>query len=221
MINNSGEVLFWDARWKDGQTGWDLGGPHPLLAELVNRAVVAGLPESSSIYIPGCGRAHDAVWFAGRGFKVVAADFSATAIEAAGKNLKLLIQSGAIENDVASRIELRVEDATNCDAQDESYYQAVFDRAMYCALRPELRSDYLDAIAERLASGGFFLSLPFSQTATTPEKPKGSGPPFEVTKAQMIDHFSQYFELIAFEPRRDGATDQRVIEEFLTIWKRL
>lgn len=214
------EARYWDGRWQNGQTGWDLGRPHPLLEELVNRARESGLPANARFYIPGCGRAHDGIWLVQNGFSVVAADFAPLAVAAAEKNASELRASGILTGEAAARFSCRVEDAATCPEKDQGGYQAVFDRAMYCALRPELRAHYIEAVARRLRKDGFFLSLPFAEIAPSPEKPKGSGPPFEVTEAAMKEQLHPWFEPIHFELRHDGAVDQRILAEFLTVWKR-
>jgi len=214
------ESRYWDSRWQEGQTGWDLGGPHPLLGDLIGRATAFGLAADARIFIPGCGRAHDGIWLVRHGYRVVAADFAPRAVAAARQNAADLVASGSLKASDAAHMTFRVEDAATCPEADQGGFQGVFDRAMFCALRPELRGAYIEALAARLQKHGLFMSLLFSDIAPTPQKPKGSGPPFEVTESAVSDQLSPWFERVVFETRRDGATDQRILSEFFTIWKR-
>src|SRR5438067_7963589 len=73
-------VEFWESRWRAGETGWDLGAASPPLEALLEGPAA---PTPGRLAVVGCGRGHDAMPFARRGFEVVGFDFAPTAIEAA------------------------------------------------------------------------------------------------------------------------------------------
>ena len=52
----------WDARYREGNTPWDLGSHSPLVQRLAN----ARLGTSVDILVPGCGLAHDVEALAAR-----------------------------------------------------------------------------------------------------------------------------------------------------------
>lgn len=70
---------FWEAFYDRGQGHWS-GRPN---ASLVDE--VAGLEPATALDL-GCGEGGDAIWLAARGWRVTAADISATALERAARN---------------------------------------------------------------------------------------------------------------------------------------
>jgi SAM-dependent methyltransferase len=233
------EQDFWRERWQGNRTGWDLGGPHeglePLL-ELLDETGALGEPgvilgpagittkeRSLRIYSPGCGRAHDGAAIiarsvkippsiAARNIEVFATDFAPEAIDAA---------RGIYGHLSAKGLRLAVQDASAAVPETErAKFHVIFDRAMLCALRPELRPAYLRACHERLIPGGVFLSLPFTRIEDTPEHPPGSGPPFEINLRDLESLMIQNgFELVAARSMIVRRPDTIIKEEGLTVFR--
>ncbi|MGV9291411.1 class I SAM-dependent methyltransferase [Streptomyces sp. NPDC003719] len=67
---------FWEARYRDADRVWS-GRPNPLLVR------EAGDLTPGTALDLGCGEGADAVWLAGRGWRVTGVDISATALERA------------------------------------------------------------------------------------------------------------------------------------------
>jgi SAM-dependent methyltransferase len=67
---------FWDERYRSARRVWS-GNPNPQLV-----AEVAGRPAGRALDA-GCGECADAIWLAGRGWTVLAADISGVALERA------------------------------------------------------------------------------------------------------------------------------------------
>ena len=223
------EQDFWRECWQGHRTGWDLGGAHECLVPLLKLFAKVSLIESLGapgplrIYSPGCGRAHDGAAIvsrsiplppslAARQIEVMATDFAPEAIDAAREIYGNLTGKG---------LSLAVEDArADVPVAEKQKFHVVFDRAMLCALRPDLRPAYLRACHDRLAPGGIFLSLPFTRIEDTPEHPPGSGPPFEITMANletlMADH---HFRLLAAEKVVVRRPDTIIKEEALTVFE--
>lgn len=172
---------FWAEYWKSENTPWDMGGPHPSLEALWKMAEPWLKPEGR-LYIPACGRAHEAAWFAARGYRVVAEDIVPEAIEEACRLY------GKIPG-----LTLRVGDLFNVSAEDAGSFDAVYDRAACCAFSPERWPAYLAASAQRLKAGGLLLSLPFTES----QLPAPKGPPFFTTKAEWEKLVAADFEVKA------------------------
>lgn len=198
------ESQYWQQRWQDGQTGWDIGKPHRLTPKLWQLAQASlDKPQGKlAVYVPGCGQAHDAAFFAKLGHDVVAADFAPGAIAAAKKTYGTLPNMTCV-----------VADAAQCPPEEIDQYDVIFDRAMLCALRPELRDAFLRACLLRLRSGGLFISLPFTKTAGEP----GSGPPFEISTVQLRKYFTKSWELVRLEPDTTGHITEKILEEALLV----
>ena len=186
---NPVEQTFWQERWVEGTTGWDLQGPHPAFATVVKLLSACGVDIAGArVFVPGAGRAHDGAAFARLGAEVVAEDFAPGAVAAAQ----------ALYRDERGLI-IRQGDATVVPAAEIGTWDIVFDRAMLCALRPELRGAFLDAVARRLRSGGMHVVLLFDQIPVTPERPAGSGPPFQITVADYRDLAGERFAVATTE----------------------
>jgi hypothetical protein len=143
-------------------------------------------PSIRNAYVPGCGRAHDVAWLAQ--FKptsdermwqqVVGADFAPEAIQ----------EASTLYGQVPG-VRLRCEDATVVPTEERGTFDLVFDRAMLCALKPELRPAYMKAVVERLAPRGVHLVFLFDRIKPRyeGESPRESGPPFEID-LQLYEH---------------------------------
>src|SRR5688572_22925855 len=62
------EVAFWEGRYQEGRTRWDLGGPTPVFAELLESPAA---PKPGRTLVVGCGKGHDVLYFARHGFDVL------------------------------------------------------------------------------------------------------------------------------------------------------
>lgn len=200
-----GQSKQWVERWEQGRTCWDLKGPHPYTAKLCAEMAKLGLLHAhGSAYVPGCGHAHDAAYFAEHGFETVASDITQQAIDAA----KAIY--GSLKG-----LTLRVED---CLVTDESAsYDVVFDRAMLCALEPALRPVYVQACWSRLKDGGLFLSIPFTEVRL-PEK--RLGPPFAVSAQEIYQLFRERFSLVWWQDYEQPSMDDLIQKEALMAWRR-
>ena len=197
----------WHERWAEKKTGWDLRGPHPLTAHLIDLCkqidpqVVRG-----RWLIPGCGRAHDAPLLLELGAShVTGRDLVPLAIEEAqscyGHLKNLTFECGSIYD---------------VKHPDETSFECVFDRAMMCALSGDERRLYLQSIYKLLQKGGLFASIPFAKTHE-PEM----GPPFQITEGELRDSFKDGWQILHLEERQDGSCDQKILREWLFIAKKL
>lgn len=67
---------YWQARYDEGRTGWDRGGPSPILGIWLEAEIL----RPCRMLIPGCGRGHEVVALAARGFDVTAVDLAEAAV---------------------------------------------------------------------------------------------------------------------------------------------
>lgn len=170
----------WAERWQAKRTGWDQGQAHPHLQHLMAMAREQGqLPDDARIFEPGCGRAHNAMQLVRVGYAVKAIDFVPEAIDEARK-----LYSDA-------KLELVVEDVMKVPATDKAAFNAVFDRAMLCALPAESRPAYLKACAERLKSGGLFMGIIFGEL----DADFAGGPPFAISIGELFDLLKEDFTI--------------------------
>lgn len=197
----------WHERWQENKTAWDLSGPHPLTAELLE---LAGSQSPGSCagkwLIPGCGRAHDAKELLRHGInQVVAKDLVPKAIAEARSLYGSL-----------SGLMLVCGDVTDVSKSEEATYSGIFDRAMLCALNGDLRVNYVKAMTASLKPGGVFASIPFAETGNP-----ASGPPFAITDSELRGLFKANFEILYLEPRVSPACDQKILSEYLFLARKL
>ncbi|WP_176737006.1 methyltransferase domain-containing protein [Oligoflexus tunisiensis] len=204
MTQNQVEKIEpWRERWLIGRTGWDQGRPHHELERLLQQATREGrLPAGARIFSAGCGRAHNEAWLAGQGYQVDAMDAVPEAIE--GARALYATQSG---------LNLAVADVFAANAPAAAY-DAVFDRAMLCAIQPEHRATYIQRITSRLKPGGLVMAILFRRTRT-PE-----GPPFAVDEAEAQRLFADQFDLCHASSCPPPPNPQNVLEEWLCIWRK-
>lgn len=197
----------WQERWSAKTTGWDQGGPHPLLRPLVD-AVYTLMPHTrgGKVYAAGCGRAHNEAALAQLGFEVTAEDFVPQAIT----------EAQALYH-ACPRLTLRCADVFRVEPCDEARYDIVFDRAMYCAIQPKFRSAYLKAVLCRLKPGGLFMGIPFvEKTAET----AAEGPPFAAPLVELMSRLRELATLVYWQERPVVGDLKTVTTEATMIWRK-
>ncbi|WP_037570467.1 SAM-dependent methyltransferase [Phaeacidiphilus oryzae] len=145
------EAAAWDAKYAEKERIWS-GNPNVALVREVDE-----LPPGRALDL-GCGEGADAIWLAGRGWRVTAVDLSRVALERAAAH--------AVERGVADRVEFRrVDLATEFPAGEYDLVSAQFLHS-----RGELpREEVLRRAAAAVAPGGVLLieghaSLPAWET---------------------------------------------------------
>ena len=62
----------WEARYREGNTGWDRGDASPALSSWLETGALA----PCRTLVPGCGRGHEVIALTRQGFEVTALDFA-------------------------------------------------------------------------------------------------------------------------------------------------
>lgn len=130
---------FWEGFYQENIRIWS-GRPNAVLAD-----VVEPLPAGTALDL-GCGEGGDAIWLAGRGWRVTAVDVSTTTLER--------VAARAAEADLADRVETRHHDLA------ETFPDGRFDlvSAQYLHSPVEFpRTRALRSGARAVASGGLLL----------------------------------------------------------------
>lgn len=201
------EHAFWRERWQLGHTGWDQGGAHPALLDLLKVAQRFGFsPQNARVLEPACGRAHNGATLANLGSHVVSFDVVPEAI-------------GAAQEMYGSHPRLRCVDHDACVLRPAwcGQFTAIFDRAALCALKPDMRPRYLETAWQYLVPGGLFLTIPFTRVHGDPHQ----GPPFSIPLREMIPLMEPRFELLYAETLPELSPEQgRVACEMLMVWRR-
>ena len=153
--------------------GWELGRPRPILVELIEKERIK---KGKALDIC-CGAGTNTVYLAEKGFEVTGIDISSKAIEYAKKNAE---QANV-------KINLMVQNFVNLPFGDEEF-DFVFDMGCFHHVEVEDRTKFIEGVHRVLKKGGSYLLTCFSYK---------NGPAWNhFTKKQIIDLFSDFFEII-------------------------
>lgn len=181
----------WEQAYVDGRVPWDLGSAPPALEALVART------PPGRVFVPGAGRGHDARAWARGGSAVTALDVSPTAVAEARA---LDAASGAVVTWIAG-------DLFDLPRDLAGAFDVVWEQTCFCALAPEQRDAYVDAVADVLAPGGRFHGILWNTG-------QPGGPPYAVTGEDIDRHLGRRFEILAvtpIEPWTDARWDEVLV----------
>jgi SAM-dependent methyltransferase len=174
--------MDWEQRYQTDDTPWEKGAPAPPLLEWLQ----ARGPLHGKILVPGCGYGHDvrAIAAASPDAKVVGLDISRRAIERARR-------FPGIGREVYQQGDL-----FNLGREYSGEFQWVFEHTCFCAIDPERRPDYVDAIVGALQAKGILLAFFYVNPWDKGEEPAEGGPPFGVLITELDQLFGPGFELV-------------------------
>jgi SAM-dependent methyltransferase len=175
-MNAKMEKDFWENKWIEKQTGWDVGYASPAIKfqfqTTSNRAV--------KILIPGCGNAYEAEEIFALGFEnLFVIDISPSAIDSFKKRCPDFPESQIICSDFFTSKEL----------EDLGPFDFVIEQTFFCAINPEMREDYCKRMNELLSETGSIVGLMFNF-------PLVDGPPYGGSKEEYIERFNRFFESV-------------------------
>jgi thiopurine S-methyltransferase len=180
---------YWENRYVDNQTGWDLGEISPPLKsyfdQLNNRSL--------KILIPGAGNAYEAEYLFAKGFKnVFVLDIAKQPLLNLKDRLPNFPESQLINKDFF---------------EFTDQFDLIIEQTFFCALPPELRQQYVLKMHNLLKLGGSLAGLLFDFPLT--EK----GPPFGGSEEEYIKHFDDLFTLKVLE-KSYNSHESRIGKEF-------
>ncbi|MEZ4987637.1 MAG: methyltransferase domain-containing protein [Saprospiraceae bacterium] len=165
---------YWDSRWQQHLTGWDLGQPSPPLMHFAD----ALTDTSIRILIPGAGSAHEAIYLHRKGFtEVYVCDWAATAFE-------------HIRNAAPDFPEAHLLVGDFFELPFTSFFDLVLEQTFFCAIDPALRDRYVAQMHHLLQPKGKLAGVLFASEF------EREGPPFGGTQLEYMERFSPYFDII-------------------------
>jgi hypothetical protein len=181
---------YWQERYENSQTGWDIGYPSPQIIDYFEKKVHH---KSSSILIPGCGNAHEAIALMKLGFSNIhILDFALQPLE---------------------RLKSKLDNMENCESitlhhqnffEHKGAYDFIVEQTFFCAIQPNLRLDYAKHVHSLLKDNGILVGLLFNINFSK------EGPPFGGNKEEYEEYFNPYFYYLNFDianlsiPQRQG-----------------
>jgi SAM-dependent methyltransferase len=198
-------AAFWAELYRNGDTGWDQGGPSPGLVDFLKNDVGAGhaVPlQSGRVLVPGCGHGHDARALAAAGFDVTGLDVVTKAVEESSR----LAEADGLKN-----FRFEQADFLNLPSRLRGPYDLIFENTFFCAIDPDHRDRYVETAAGLLKPEGFLLGVFYTIRPET-------GPPFGATRDELLDRFVHRFKLVL--DRVPRSITRREGKELLMLWQR-
>ena len=177
----SPSATYWDSRWQNAETRWDLQQASPPLMAYMDQIPVDR--RDLAILIPGCGNGYEALYLLEKGFsKITMLDIAPTAV--AGLRHRL---DSAWPNWPA-QMQLVCADFF----EHEGQYDLILEQTFFCALPPDLRTAYVLKMKALLKENGKLAGLWFDRSFE-------GGPPFGGSKTEYEALFARYFKIKILE----------------------
>jgi hypothetical protein len=167
---------YWNSRYHNQQTGWDIGAvSYPL------KAYIDQLDDKDiAIIIPGCGNAYEAEYLLQQGFtNIRLIDIAPAAVEAVAQKLQPYGHT---------HVHIICADFFDLHAT----FDLVIEQTFFCALQPGLRNAYVEKMYQLLNKNGKLAGLLFNCTFD-------EGPPFGGSKAEYENLFASKFTIKIME----------------------
>lgn len=169
------DKAYWDNRYKNEDTGWDLGDVSPALKTYIDKIASKDL----KILVPGAGNGYELAYLHANGFThSYLIDLSPTAIANFKQANPTIDEKYLLEGDF---FEL------------DGQFDLILEQTFFCAIDRRLRQAYAQKVHELLSSSGKLVGLLWK------EEFGSDFPPFGGTKQEYISYFDKLFELITLE----------------------
>ncbi|NRB58732.1 MAG: methyltransferase domain-containing protein [Winogradskyella sp.] len=187
---------YWEKRYQNNQTGWDIGEPSTPIKTYVDQLK----DKNIKILIPGGGNSYEAEYLWHNGFKnIFVADIALSPL----KNLKQ-----------------RVEDFPDSQLLHSDFFKLdnkfdfIIEQTFFCALNPDLRMQYTEQMLKLLKSHGKLVGLLFDFELTS------EGPPFGGSIEEYQNLFQNGFRIKTLEKSRNSIKPREGKELFFIFEKR-
>jgi methyl halide transferase len=181
------EKEFWENRYKEKTTGWDIKAVSTPIKEYIDQLSNKEL----SILVPGCGFGHEVIYLFNQGFKHI------TALDFARESLSKISEH-------SSEIKTISEDFF----MDSGSYDLIFEQTLFCAIDPTRRDEYAKKCAELLNENGKYVGLLFDREFE-------GGPPFGGSTQEYQTRFSNYFSSVEISPCYNSIEARKGTEAFI------
>jgi SAM-dependent methyltransferase len=186
---------FWEQRWVNQQTGWDLGQVSPPIKNYINQLKNKTL----KILIPGCGNAYEAEYLHQKGFKnVFIVEISQGAINSFKKRYPNFPNEHIIHSDFF---------------EIEGQYDLIIEQTFFCAINPKLRKKYVQQMTKLLKPNGKLVGLLFNTEFS-------GGPPFGGDKNEYLKLFSNDFIIKYMDEAHNSIKPRQGKELFIILEKK-
>ncbi|GAA4318888.1 methyltransferase domain-containing protein [Pontixanthobacter gangjinensis] len=166
---------FWSNRYKEGNTGWDIGHISTPLKQYIDQIEDKEL----RILIPGAGNSYEAEYLFKNGFSnVFVCDIAREPLENLKKRIPEFPEKNLIQQDFFEMA---------------GSFDLILEQTFFCAIPVEKRPEYAKKTSELLTYEGKIAGLLFDFEL------KEDGPPFGGNKEEYLAYFSPYFKIDILE----------------------
>ncbi|MGZ4034114.1 MAG: methyltransferase [Bacteroidia bacterium] len=196
MNQNEFTEEYWTQRYQNNDAAWDLGAPSTPLKEYIDHLENKDL----NILIPGAGNAYEAEYLFDKKFKnVTVIDISPEPLKNIQQRLPDFPEKNLILGDFFSH---------------KGSYDLIIEQTFFCALKPSLRSQYVDHMAELLKPNGKLAGVLFTDPINALK------PPFGATKEEYTHLFESKFKFKTFEICKNSIKPREGRELFIELIKK-
>lgn len=190
------DELYWDQRYQNKQTGWDLGAISPPLKAYFDQ----WSDTSKKILIPGAGNSYEAEYLHGLGFSnLFILDLSLTALQNFEKEFPAFQKPT-----YCIKIFFELGDS----------FDVIIEQTFFCALHPSQRLRYTEKMHSLLNPGGILAGLLFNIPLNTDQ------PPFGGNKEEYLEYFNPFFQVEIMAPAYNSIPQRFGNELFFKLLKR-
>lgn len=186
---------FWNQRYQEDNTPWDIGYAAPALINYVEKYCT----KSTRILIPGAGKAHEAIHLHQKGYEnIFVCDWADNAFDYLRQAASGFPEDHLLTGDF---FQLNIE------------VDLIIEQTFFCAISPTLRQQYVQKTAQLLKEKGKLIGLLFANPF-----PK-EGPPFGGTKEEYQHLFKNSFKILQMEMSKDSIGPRQGNELFIELQK--
>ena len=185
---------FWQKRYKESRTGWDLGDISPPIRAYFDQVKNREL----KILFPGCGNAYEAEYLHQKGFtNIYVLDFAEQPLLALKQRCADFPTDHIITADFFNH---------------KGSYDIIVEQTFFSAIDPSDRQKYAQAVHKLLKPGGKLIGVLFDVEFT-------EGPPFGGTQNEYREYFELCFSSIQMEPCYNSISPRSGTELFIKLEK--
>jgi len=190
------EKDYWEFKWKNNQTGWDIGHLSPPIQHYIDKIS----DKKTKILIPGAGSAYEGEYLFKNDFK----------------HTHLLDYSPLPFDKLLNRCpQFPKENLFNQNFFDFSgKYDLILEQTFFSAIQPSERENYVNKMHELLEENGLLVGLLFSIDFGNPH------PPFGGSKEEYTQLFSPLFDIEILEGSYNSISPRQGNELFIKLRKR-
>ena len=178
--NTAEQKEFWELRYKNQTTGWDIGYPSIPIQTYCDQLE----DRSLKILIPGAGNAYEAEYLHNAGFTHVSVlDLADAPLKALGQRVPTFPKEHLFQENFFTH---------------SGQYDLILEQTFFCSIipSPENRKAYAQKMSDLLASNGKLVGLWFDIPLTGNLEKR----PFGGTKDEYLNYLTPFFKVETFEP---------------------